>query len=116
MARTRAGEPKEVKEFAESLKNSAIDGVRSVILFGSVARGDEQPDSDIDILVILGSDKPAIREKLRNVAYEVMEKNGFSNIITLHFQSFDHFENLRKGKFSFYETIQNEGRPLWKAA
>jgi predicted nucleotidyltransferase len=32
---------------------------RRVILFGSVARGDAGPDSDIDLLVILDDDMPA---------------------------------------------------------
>lgn len=36
-----------------------------VILFGSVARGDEGPDSDLDFLVILDHLDPAERRRLR---------------------------------------------------
>lgn len=36
-----------------------------VILFGSVARGDEQEDSDIDILIIVNKDDMGWREKDR---------------------------------------------------
>ncbi len=39
---------------------------RRVILFGSVARGDAGPDSDIDLLVVLDDDAPA--EKLTGKA------------------------------------------------
>jgi predicted nucleotidyltransferase len=33
-----------------------------IVLFGSVARGDEGPDSDIDLLVVLDRLEPADRE------------------------------------------------------
>ena len=35
----------------EILRAAARHGARSVRIFGSVARGDERPDSDIDLLV-----------------------------------------------------------------
>lgn len=38
---------------------------RQVILFGSVARGDAGPDSDIDLLVVLDDDTPADRVTYR---------------------------------------------------
>lgn len=37
------------KEFAEAIKSDKID---KIILFGSVARGDDNDESDIDILII----------------------------------------------------------------
>lgn len=38
---------------------------RQVILFGSRARGDHGPDSDIDLLVVVDDDTPAERLTLR---------------------------------------------------
>jgi hypothetical protein len=38
---------------------------RRVILFGSVARGEAGPDSDIDLLVIVDDDTPAEKVTLR---------------------------------------------------
>lgn len=41
------------KEIAEDFANSIkSDKIKLMILFGSVARGDYRPDSDIDILVV----------------------------------------------------------------
>ena len=37
------------KDFAKTIKS---DKIKLMILFGSVARGDYRPDSDIDILVV----------------------------------------------------------------
>ena len=43
----------------QQIKNSirATDPDATLILFGSCARGDDRPDSDIDILILLDKDK-----------------------------------------------------------
>jgi predicted nucleotidyltransferase len=41
----------------------AVDPDR-IILFGSHARGDVQPDSDIDLLIVKDSDEPAYRRTI----------------------------------------------------
>ncbi len=49
---------------------AAVDDViravepRRIVLFGSVARGDEGPDSDLDLLVVLDQVTPAERAQL----------------------------------------------------
>ena len=56
---------------------SEVEDVEAVLLFGSRARGDAKTESDIDVAVILKgnsaeSDYWATRDKLVDVAYEVM--------------------------------------------
>jgi hypothetical protein len=41
-------------------------------LFGSKARGDDKPDSDIDMLVIVASDDWHIRDKVYGVATDLL--------------------------------------------
>jgi predicted nucleotidyltransferase len=41
----------------EILRIAASHGARNVRVFGSLARGEAGPDSDVDILVELGSDR-----------------------------------------------------------
>ena len=41
----------------EILQTAARHGARNVRIFGSVARGEARPDSDIDVLVDLESDR-----------------------------------------------------------
>ncbi|WP_292491416.1 nucleotidyltransferase domain-containing protein [Methanoculleus sp. 10] len=41
-----------VHEFAAKAREACGDAIEEIILFGSVARGDDRPDSDIDILVV----------------------------------------------------------------
>ena len=41
-----------VHEFAAKAREACGDAIEEIILFGSVARGDDRSDSDIDILVV----------------------------------------------------------------
>lgn len=72
---------KPLREAAENyakklVKDSDIkDQIRSMILFGGVARGTAGPDSDIDILVLTedGADIERIKTKARNYAEKQVE-------------------------------------------
>ena len=47
----------------------------SIYLFGSIARGDGDADSDYDLLIIVPNDAPAERRRSR-LAYEVLRGTG----------------------------------------
>lgn len=47
-----------LKQIKARLTAAYKDRLRGVVLYGSVARGDAGPDSDIDVLVLL--DRPAV--------------------------------------------------------
>lgn len=51
-----------LKEFKEKIKEIYAEELSQLILFGSQARGDAQPDSDIDILIVLKTDKKDINK------------------------------------------------------
>ncbi len=57
-------------------------GVRSLTLFGSVARGEERPDSDVDLLVEL--DRPAGYFKLVRVQLRLEEILGRPQYVVDH--------------------------------
>jgi len=46
-------------ELKERLSAAYGERLHAVVLFGSEARGDARPDSDIDVLVVLETLKPA---------------------------------------------------------
>lgn len=48
-----------------------LPGVRSVVLFGSRARGDGTPDSDIDVMVVVAEESRELRKALVDIAYDV---------------------------------------------
>lgn len=68
LVEARREEIKEIKEIV-----ARHHGV-SVAIFGSVARGDERPDSDIDVLVELASDARPI--EILSIGVELEEALG----------------------------------------
>lgn len=65
-----------VKRSLES--KGLISGVQFVVLFGSVARGEARPDSDVDLLVVTGSadSTAAVTEALQSAAEEAARMLG----------------------------------------
>lgn len=64
-----------VQAFLEALDDSTIDPI-GVILFGSVARGDADRASDIDLMIIVDTDVTIARRKLTDVR-EAVEQRRF---------------------------------------
>jgi predicted nucleotidyltransferase len=65
------GERQAVEAFAEALFRQYPDRVRDLILFGSKARGDSHPDSDIDILILVDDDNWRFSHAISRVAARI---------------------------------------------
>jgi predicted nucleotidyltransferase len=84
-----------------------------IYLFGSVARGDDGPDSDLDFLVVVPDDTTA--EKLRpGAARAAVRGTGYAkDIVSLRRTDFD--ERAMWVKASLPATVVREGRVLYDA-
>lgn len=91
-------------EFANAINS---DKIVRIILFGSVARGDDGKDSDIDILIV--SDyRNEIWENIEDVIGEiVLEKQ---ELISVHIMDTERF-NVSKD-YSFLSNVLAEGKVL----
>jgi len=65
-----------VHEFAAKARAACGDAIEEILLFGSVARGDDRPDSDIDILVITSREDFHLREYLTGLAFDLLMLSG----------------------------------------
>jgi predicted nucleotidyltransferase len=85
-------------------KVRTIPNIKGAVLFGSMARGDQDRRSDIDILLVIDDPKP--RRYLSQVVHMISELHPHREIqVSL--------TNLKDRDESFLRTVFNEGRILF---
>jgi len=83
-----------------------------IYLFGSMARGDSDPDSDYDLMVVVSDDAPSER-KDGDLAYHAMRGTGFAADVLVWTRS--QFDRRAHVAASLPATILREGRLLHAA-
>jgi predicted nucleotidyltransferase len=62
------------------LKNKAKDGLLSVVLYGSVARGKVKPESDIDLLILYDKEEIYLNKIFPEIIIEARETEEYKEI------------------------------------
>ena len=94
--------------FVAYLNQTIPDQVESIALFGSKARGDSQPGSDIDVLVILSEeDRQLRREILKQAARFSLE---YDVLLSPRVIGAARWAEMRG--FSLYQNVQQEAAGL----
>ena len=89
------------REFAKAIKS---DYIIKIILFGSVARGDDTEESDIDILII-SNNREIIQQTVDDeIAWIMYDKQ---ELISAHIMDEKFFNQTKH--FSFLTTVLKEG-------
>ena len=90
------------------------DELVSIILYGSVARGDNKEDSDIDIAVVLQNKiSKENKEAFFGLSSQMdIKYDKVFSIIDIESQKLEQWGEI----LPFYKNINNEGVVLWKAA
>lgn len=90
--------------------------LKSVILYGSYARGDFTPDSDIDIMILVD-----LKEKEINSYFDQLSELGFQYNIDYGIwimpivKNADHFRYWMYA-YPFYKNVHSEGVTVYEAA
>ena len=96
--------------FVERLYANCGDWVRLVVLFGSKARGDAGPDSDVDVLVALTNDDPRLRSQIRRLAARVSLE--YDLLLSVQAVGRSQWDKLATYRFPLYQAIESEGIDL----
>lgn len=84
-----------------------------IILYGSVARGDDCEESDIDIAVIIPSYTPEMQDKMWDLIVDMeLEYNRVLSVILIDSKKFADWEDI----MPFYKNVKKDGIVLWPAA
>lgn len=89
------------QEFANNINNKYI---KRIVLFGSVARGEDNIDSDIDILIICNN-REMIENKISDEKYDIITK--YRELISAHIITEKHYEDTKD--YSFLTNVRKEG-------
>lgn len=86
----------------------------SVILYGSVARGTQTDESDIDIAVMLrNKENNEMKERMTDIIVDLeLEHNKVLSILRIDYEKFKVWEDT----MLFYKNMKKDGVILWQAA
>lgn len=106
---------KMLAELAESLCQVYGDKLKTIVLYGSVARGTQTDDSDIDIMVLVDCNNDELRqydEKLSDISTDFSLKYlKVLSIVDISYQEYQDWKNLSP----FYKNVSEEGVILYAA-
>jgi len=92
--------------FIRTIQQRFPDKIERVIVYGSKARGDAGPDSDLDVLVVLKDDTVS-RAGVRLIGYELaLQTDVVPSILVYTIQE---LEQRREHRSVFIEAVEREG-------
>lgn len=104
-----ANDEKIIAEFKNRIGKEIHGHIRSMRVFGSRARGNAAPNSDMDILILVDKNDPALEAAIDEVAYRVMWDSDFNPILSVKVMEATRYEDFLKRDFSFYRNVNREG-------
>jgi predicted nucleotidyltransferase len=99
-----------IVEFVRGLRDRFDGQVRAVILFGSRARGEAEPGSDMDVVVVINHVDLATSKWVRHLAVEVWLSHGI--FVSTRVWSQDHWRRLEELQTLLYQNIRRDGIDL----
>lgn len=102
---------KAVKDYIKLLQKYYSGNILRAVLFGSVARGEFDRESDADILIVLSDGDEKVKEEISMSAYEIMLKNDV--VLSPIIMDENTFAWYKKNKDPFYNNIRRDGIELW---
>ncbi len=96
------------EKLAKALRGRLGSEIRGIFLFGSRARGDFYEDSDYDVIVRVEKKTTELRDKIREIAWEVgWENEALISIFVYEKERFD------RDKYEpLFMNVRKEGIPL----
>lgn len=90
------------------------EGVLAVAIFGSIVRGEERPNSDVDVFILVKEekDKSRIAKRIRDLNLKTLSIYG--NVISEIIYSQKEYQRKRKNRF--VQQIEREGDFIFRSS
>ncbi|NCO34356.1 MAG: hypothetical protein AUJ92_01285 [Armatimonadetes bacterium CG2_30_59_28] len=98
--------------FKSNLSRDTRDRIRSLRVFGSYARGEAEPDSDLDILALVDRWTPELQQAIADAAYRAMWDDDFKVILSPKVFTEEEFLTRLQQGYSFYRSVAKEAIAL----
>ena len=104
-----------LKKYVEDVHKIYGEKLKTIILYGSYARGDFRPDSDIDLMILVDLSDDEIRCK-RHMLSDLTFDYNFDNDLEIMpiVKNLDHFNKWLRA-YPFYNNVKKEGVELYAA-
>ena len=105
---------KALEELVPGILNIMKEQAVRIILYGSVARGTNLPESDVDVAVLIqGSMTQKTEEQLSSFIVDMnLKYDTVFSVIDIDIDMFNQWGTI----IPFYQNVSNEGIVLWTAA
>ena len=99
-----------ITNYVAQIRDRFPSRVLAVTLFGSKARGDDDDESDIDLLVLVDVEDNDLRRELWRMASDAsLERNV---VISVRVFSKSRWTNVQQSHLPLYRSVMAEGIPL----
>jgi len=105
-----AAEREAVRDFLERIRRELQQAIVSAVAFGSRARGESGPESDLDVLLVLDQDDLPTRRRVFDLAYEVFLATDV--LISPLVISREGFAALKRSGRRIIRDIERDGVPV----
>jgi uncharacterized protein (UPF0332 family)/predicted nucleotidyltransferase len=107
LARLKPNDRRAIEAFVEALRRDLDTRLLLLALFGSKARGEDLPDSDIDFLVVTEGDARDLERRLGNLTAAVdLEYSVLINTLVF---SRDRWADFAERRAAFWQNAQRDG-------
>jgi predicted nucleotidyltransferase len=84
--------------------------VNHMVIYGSKARGDAHPDSDLDVLLILKDEAGALRRPLRRLGYDLAV--AFDAVPSILAYTQNEWERRKQSGSPFRQAVERDAIPV----
>ena len=96
--------------YRRALEEQHPGAVARMVIYGSKARGEAGPDSDLDLLLIVKNDAAPLKRDLRRIGYLLAAASEAVPSILAYTEM--EWENRRKSGSAFLEAVERDAVPV----